>query len=362
MQRILYLLPDLEYGGANSQLSLLAAGLPRDRFLFRVGVLGRTGPARFKLKRAGVEPEVLDWHRLVDIRPAVALHRLLREFQPHLIHAWGLCSAWSVALATWRRGVSLIVSDPFGVPGRSSWLRHRLDCSVLRRADRIVVHGEAEAERLKRQRLPARQVAIIPPGVQLGAAATSSCLPNGWDVPDHAAVILGIGPFLPHKDHRDAVWAFDILRYLYNNLYLVLVGTGPHQARLVEFARAVRTEDRLRLLGAQAEVAPFLERAAVVWLTGRAGSGVNAALEAMAASRPVVGYRLPPLAEVVIEGETGFLVKLGDKAALARQTRRLLDDPALRRRFGAAGRQRAETSFSPAALVRQHMELYAALG
>ena len=53
----------------------------------------------------------------------------------------------------------------------------------------------------------------------------------------------------------------------------------------------------------------------------------------MAAARPVVASRLPGLAEIVREGETGFLVPPSDKVALARQTRLLLDDPALRRRL-----------------------------
>jgi glycosyltransferase involved in cell wall biosynthesis len=53
----------------------------------------------------------------------------------------------------------------------------------------------------------------------------------------------------------------------------------------------------------------------------------------------------------VADGETGFLVVPDDKAALARQTRLLLDDAALRRRCGEAGRQRAAEHFSVARLV-----------
>ena len=75
------------------------------------------------------------------------------------------------------------------------------------------------------------------------------------------------------------------------------------------------------------------------------GGGVGAALEAMAAGRPVVASRLADLAEIVVDGETGFLVEPNNKAALARQTRLLLDDPQRRRRMGEAGRQRVAEHF-----------------
>ncbi len=74
-------------------------------------------------------------------------------------------------------------------------------------------------------------------------------------------------------------------------------------------------------------------------MPGQAG-GVNAALEAQAAGRPVVAGKTLALSEVVVDGETGALFPPGDKPALARQTRLLLDDPGRAHQMGAAGRQR----------------------
>jgi glycosyltransferase involved in cell wall biosynthesis len=64
--------------------------------------------------------------------------------------------------------------------------------------------------------------------------------------------------------------------------------------------------------------------------------------------------------ELVVEGESGFLVPPGDAQALARALERLVDDPDLRRRLGAVGRVRAETRFNLNAFRRAHLELYAA--
>mgnify|MGYP000997476360 CR=1 FL=1 len=78
------------------------------------------------------------------------------------------------------------------------------------------------------------------------------------------------------------------------------------------------------------------------------------AVEAMAAGRPVVASRTGGLARIVADGETGLLTPPGDAAALADALARLLDDPALRARLGAAGRARALAEHTPARIQKTH--------
>jgi len=68
-------------------------------------------------------------------------------------------------------------------------------------------------------------------------------------------------------------------------------------------------------------------------------------LEAMAAGLPVIGTRINAVPEIVVHGETGFLVPPGDRRALAQALGTLVDDPDLRRRMGTAGRARATLLF-----------------
>ncbi len=102
---------------------------------------------------------------------------------------------------------------------------------------------------------------------------------------------------------------------------------------------------------------PFCNVRILVWVPTRHG-GVCAALEAMAAGRAVVGVHNPSLSEILVPGENGFLVEPGNKAALARQSRLLLDDSAERRRLGEAGRQRVAEYFSVGRLVEACARLY----
>src|SRR5439155_17297264 len=118
------------------------------------------------------------------------------------------------------------------------------------------------------------------------------------DLPPSARVVLGIGPLEPYKGFRDAIWALDILHFLYDDLHLVLAGAGTDRPRLEAFARATRTRSRVHFAGPRADLGPLLHRAEVVWVPGRRG-GLCAALEAQAAGRPAVAGRQPDLAGVV---------------------------------------------------------------
>lgn len=81
------------------------------------------------------------------------------------------------------------------------------------------------------------------------------------------------------------------------------------------------------------------------------------ALEAAAAGKPIVASDIGGLRDIVADGETGFLVPSTDREALVGAMRRLIDDEGLRRRLGAAARERA-ARFSPAAIVPQFEQAY----
>jgi glycosyltransferase involved in cell wall biosynthesis len=161
----------------------------------------------------------------------------------------------------------------------------------------------------------------------------------------------------PSKGIKDAVWAFHIVGFLYTDLHLVLVGDGPERDRLSRLAGSLFPE-RIISLPYHEEYWRTLTQADVVWIPSVKPRGVNVALEAMAAGKPVVASRLPGLMDIVQDGETGVLINAGDQVSLARQTRKLLDDPDRRRQMGEAGRRRVQEHFSLNSLAQAYAKLY----
>jgi glycosyltransferase involved in cell wall biosynthesis len=325
---------------------LLASGLPRDAFQARVAILDTATTWADSLAAAGVEVEVLGKRRTFDVLPYLALRRLVRSMRPDVTHVWGTAALRALVLSGCCDVRRLLVSKALP-PTRPPGI---FDRWLLRGVGGIIAFGAREASRYHRP-----GIAVVAPGMNL---PTDSVKPA--EFPGVAAgdrVIVALGPIEPYKGFRDAVWAFDILRHLYGDVHLVLAGTGSYRPRVELFARRIGVLDRVHFTGAFDDPAPLLQRADLVWVPTRHG-GVCATLEGMAAGRTVVGVHSPALSEIIVPGETGFLVEPGNKAALARQTRLLLDDPAGRRRLGDAGRRRVVEHFSASRLVEECARLY----
>jgi glycosyltransferase involved in cell wall biosynthesis len=82
------------------------------------------------------------------------------------------------------------------------------------------------------------------------------------------------------------------------------------------------------------------------------------ALEAAAAGKPTIASRIGGLQDSVVDGETGFLVPPGNRPALLKAMRRLLDDVELRERMGAAAATRRATMYTPDTVVPQYEQAY----
>ncbi|MDQ3805038.1 MAG: glycosyltransferase, partial [Acidobacteriota bacterium] len=80
--------------------------------------------------------------------------------------------------------------------------------------------------------------------------------------------------------------------------------------------------------------------------------------QALAMGKPCVSFDIDGAPEVVIPGQTGYLVRPNDSAGLADSLSRLLADPALRARMGEAGRRRVEEHFAWSAIARRTVDLY----
>jgi glycosyltransferase involved in cell wall biosynthesis len=334
--KALFVVSSLDYSGPARALVHLARGLPRDRFTVRVCVLGPAAPWCGPLTAAGVAVDVLGWHRPFDLRPLVELNRLAGKERPDVVHAWGEAAAWAVVLTGACRPARLEISAALPAARPMRWL--------LQRARRVLALGQAEAEHYRRLGVPADRVSTVAPGAPL-----PDVVPQPASIPGVSAdarVILCPGPLGRHKGHRDAAWGMDILRLVEPRAHLVVPGSGPGTEGVRRLMDSNQLHDCVTLLGPVADLGPYLARAEVVWVPALREGGRFATLEAMAAGRPVVASRLPGLAELVVPGQTGYLVAPGDKVDLARQTRILLEQPDLARQMGAAGRERVREHFS----------------
>lgn len=231
----------------------------------------------------------------------------------------GLLTGRPVVLQVWGTDVELARRVP--------WLAR----AVLRRAR--VVMAASHALAAEAEALGARDVRVVPSGVELPAAVGEEAEP-----PE----ILFAGRLSAEKGILELVQAA-------RGLNLVVAGDGPLRSRVPE-ALGMLAHDELERRYARSAVVACPSR--------REGFGVACA-EAMAHGKPVVASAVGGLLDLVVDGETGLLVPPRDPAALRAALERLLADRELRRRLGAAGRERVRERFSWKAATDLMLAAYA---
>jgi glycosyltransferase involved in cell wall biosynthesis len=292
------------------------------------------------------------------------LQQLVREIEPVILHTWGPSAASAARLVVSDRGdgcniPKLVISGAeFTGGGVGGWLLARR----VRRADRVIPTTRVEGERYRQLGVPSERLTRIGP-----AAPQFSQQPNrdefckGLGIPSTAQLLVaggrserGIGP-------KDAIIAFDMLRYNHPQLRLIVYDTGTEAEALEYFGRALAFDDfRIHFAACHRGRAAAAQLAVAALITHARG-GVYEALEAMAAGKPVVGWRTPELEEVVDDGVTGFLVPVGDRSALASKMQILLEVQGLAAQMGEAGRARAAGHFNINRMIEHYAQLYTEL-
>ena len=362
MKRILQVIPTLDRGGAEKQLTLLATGLPRDHVDVHVCLLTRAGPLQPIL--AAHEIPVHEIHKSWKIDPGAywRLRRYIRELRPDLVHTW------LFAANSYGRQAAIAAGVPHLVAGErcaDRWkARHEftIDRHLARRTDRLVTNSSGVRDFYVEHGLPEEKFEIIPNGIACRAQphqpAPTGTLRNEIGVDGAARIIGCVGRLWPQKRQKDLIWAAHILDELRGDVHLVLVGDGPQRWRLERYARQLEFDHRTHFLGERADVAPMLPQFDCVWLGSGYEGQSNAILEAMAAGRPVVATDIPGNRDLVVPETTGYLVPVGDAAAFAHRTHAILEDETLCKRLGAAGHERVLHEFSVTRMVERHLALY----
>lgn len=139
---------------------------------------------------------------------------------------------------------------------------------------------------------------------------------------------------------------------------LLMIGDGPDRSRAEAFARDRRLRDRVVFLGNVPNLEELVGGSDLFLLPSEAESFGMAALEAMASEVPVITTRSGGLPEVVVEGETGFLLEVGDIDGMAQRAIQILTDAPLAASMGAAGRELASTRFNVHQIVPRYRNLY----
>jgi glycosyltransferase involved in cell wall biosynthesis len=368
-------------GGPALHVSYLSAGL-RDRGYETILVAGSVGQGEQSMAYVAEElgvPVVTIPHLHREISPVrdllatVRLARIIRAERPAILHTH-TAKAGAVgrvaAFLAGRRRPPIIVHTFHGHVLRGYFGRfwtgvfRLLERWLARITDALVaVSPEVRDELVAFGVAPASKFRVIRLGIELderldrdGAARAETRRVMG--IGDERFVVGWIGRMTAVKRTDIVLRSFRRLKDEGVDAVLCMVGDGPDRRSVEDLAGELGVMRDSLFPGYQEDVGPFFAAFDVFVLpSGNEGTPVTA-IEALASGCPVVATRVGGVPDVVTDGEDGFLVEPGDVEELAARLAQLANDPDLRGRMGAAGRERMRSRYAVDRLIDDIDRLY----
>ena len=357
--RLAFCVTELDPGGAERALVELVTRLDRRRVSPRVYCLSGRGALVDRLEDAGIETVLLQADSRWDVGVVRRLKNELLRQRPHVLQTWLFHANLAGRLAGWWADVPVMISGIRVAERRSKWPL-RLDRWTQRLVDANVCVSAAVREFSERiAGLDPRKLRVIPNGVEarrLSQAQVWDCRTVG--IPRGCPVIVAAGRLDRQKGFDLLLQAIAEGGHFPLDPHWVIVGEGPERTNLERQIAKSGLTDSVHLLGWRPDLPEILKGATGFVLSSRWEGMPNVVLEAMAAGLPVVAFDVEGVRELVVEGQTGWIVPPEETQALAGALRELLGDPAGGVKQGLAGAERVEELFTWERVCLAYSELY----
>lgn len=375
-------------------MSLLACGLPRERFDVHVAVLTRSGPYAATLEAAGIPYTLIDKRLKVDFFAYRRLSKLIRSFKPDIVHTWLFAGNAYGRMAAIRNKVPRIIAGERCCDPWKSRLHFSIDEYLEPKTYKIATNSTGIVDFYASHGFDPKKFAVIPNAVaqpqkssipreeifaRLGLGAEELERNREKSEREYIRVLKSgheplnpRGPYLigviarlwPQKRLKEAVWVSEILKTTSLDYHLLVIGDGPERENLLRYRDLMHLADRVHFLGQRNDVSDILPHLDLLWSTSEYEGQSNSILEAMANGIPVIASDIPGNRDLVIPNETGVLIPEfeGDfrrrRSEIAKATLRLLESAERQEEMGKAARKRIEEHFNLQKMIDAYTELY----
>ena len=302
--------------------------------------------------------------RVSTAAQVIRMARLIRRRGIRIVHGTDFVTNFLGLIAGRLAGARVVVSRVDMGHARPGFgpLRRKVEKLVSARADVVCANAEAVGRLcIAEEGCSPERVVVIKNGIDLRRFDALSARPLEGPLPAGGPLVAVVANLWPVKDHRTLVEAAALVRERIPDVRFALVGGGPERTALQQRIDALALRDAVHFLGTRYDVPAILARASAFCLPSRAEGLSNAIMEAMAARLPVVATDAGGNAELVRDGLTGYVVPVGDAAAMARRLMDVLSDPELAREMGRRGRAIAERELSLERKQAAYRDLYCRL-
>ena len=370
--RVMLLISDLDYRGAERQVIEIANNLDATRFEVTVCSLSSDVPLAVALKNSAETLCIVEKKNKYDISLVWRVSRLMKERRIDVVHAFLFDAEMVARLAGRLAGVKIVIASERNTDYRRSFVQSI--CQKLTRPfyDCMVSNSIAGKRfNMRTLSLPSSRIYVVYNGVDTTrfSPGNGSHIRREFGIAREDNVIGMVASFKRQKQHGDFFrMAKEVLKRFPNTWFLCVgvplkdnqQGADEYHAEVMELREALGIKDRVLLLGNRTDM-PYVYRACdITMLTSSREGTPNVLLESMACGVPVVATDVADNRYVVPDAVAGFVVPLGGILAMTDRVSRLLSRQDFCRQMGRNAREWVGREFSLKALVRRLGEIYTA--
>ena len=363
---ILYFSNEFERGGAEEHLLTLLRSLDRRHFRPLLACTPQMAALLGKEVPEDVEVLPLCLRKPHHLSAAYRLTSALRRRRVMILHSHMFYASFFASPVGRFAGVPVVIETPHV---RERWRRGWLKSSYLpdRFAARFVNYFVAVSNSnahylIEEKKLPKQKIIVIRNGCDLHRFDPSHRAPAGMKTKlgfgESDPLLVVIGRLEPQKGHSVLLHAMPATLREIPNLRLVCVGEGSLKQPLATLTHNLGISGSVRFVGFQSNITDWLALADATVLPSFYEGLPLAAIESLAAGRPVIASHVDGTPEVVVNGVSGLTFAPGDIVALSSAMVRLLSDRQWLSALGRAGRQWVLRFFSKEQQVRETEALY----
>lgn len=315
-------------------------------------------------EKTGVERLNLDASRLLDRKAWGKFAQYLKDEQIDIVHAQDQDTILMAGFAHWRLKMKTVMSRHVLFELAGNWRRKMRRDLVLntarRRMDKIIAVSEAVRQDFADlAKLPLNKIVTIYNGLDVDKfdirdQRTAKRAEMGWS--DDEQIVIMVAALAEGKGHDLLIEALPKIKEASPNIKIKLAGKGNEAEKLK--AAAAPYQDIVEFLGERTDIPELLVASDVLVQTSWAEALPTVLMEAGAASLPVVATDVGGSAEIVVDGETGYIIPKGDAEAVAEGLAKVLKNPEDAQKMGQKARQRIVELFSLEQQAKQTIGLY----
>jgi glycosyltransferase involved in cell wall biosynthesis len=299
----------------------------------------------------------------IDLAASWRLSRVIKQLRPDIIHAH---DPFAVTMAATALSITEPTPKPILVASRRT--EFRLKHSSFSRwtyaqVDGFIANSRVISDRLVTDGVPRATITIVNEGVDVERIERlpTANVRAAFYLPTQAPVVGNVAALVQHKGQHHLIDAAAITVRQVPDARFVIVGDGELRHALEEHIRHKHLERHVFLAGFRDDALELTKGFDLFVMSSISEGMCTALVDAMAASKAAVTTDAGAIPEVMVDGETGFLVPIRDHQAMAARIVQLLKNAKLRARMGEAALQRARDRFTVDRMVDGTQAVYESL-